>query len=258
MMAFKLNEQIALLRKKKGLTQEELAKALGVTNQSVSKWESSICCPDIQILPELARFFEVSIDELIGYMPENSFENVYLKVKALFEAAPMKDAFSIAFKLSALLHEGACTGGYKGYVPWDITKNHIATEDCYRWVSSICSEPEGVTIHKKNTVLISDYHITQSITQAELREIHSVMQNLCDMNTLKVLFGLYELTRKNYSLYIPLSTLIEKCKLTEEVIRTALDHLPTIIEEANDGEYTYRLEGSFMHIPAILLLLKNS
>jgi len=62
----KINEQIAALRKKKGITQENLAQALGVTNQSVSKWESGQCCPDIQLLPELAKYFEVSIDELMG------------------------------------------------------------------------------------------------------------------------------------------------------------------------------------------------
>ena len=43
----KINEQIAALRKKKGITQESLAQVLGVTNQSVSKWESGQCCPDI-------------------------------------------------------------------------------------------------------------------------------------------------------------------------------------------------------------------
>lgn len=64
---FRLNEQIAFLRKAKGTTQEELAKALGVTNQAVSKWESSQCCPDIQLLPDIADYFGVSIDELMGY-----------------------------------------------------------------------------------------------------------------------------------------------------------------------------------------------
>ena len=62
----KLNEQIASLRKSHNLTQEELAVAIGVTNQSVSKWESGQCCPDIQLLPTLASYFSVSIDYLMG------------------------------------------------------------------------------------------------------------------------------------------------------------------------------------------------
>ncbi len=63
----KLNENIVSLRKAKNITQEELATAVGVTNQSVSKWESGQCCPDIALLPALADYFEVSIDELMGY-----------------------------------------------------------------------------------------------------------------------------------------------------------------------------------------------
>ncbi|MBQ8235419.1 MAG: helix-turn-helix transcriptional regulator [Clostridia bacterium] len=67
MNQIKINEQIAVLRKQKGLTQEELASMLGVTNQAVSKWESAQCCPDIQLLPLIADCFEVSIDELMGH-----------------------------------------------------------------------------------------------------------------------------------------------------------------------------------------------
>ena len=67
MTTIKINEQIAILRKQKGLTQEELAGALGVTNQAVSKWESAQCCPDIQLLPLIADYFGVSIDELMGH-----------------------------------------------------------------------------------------------------------------------------------------------------------------------------------------------
>ena len=67
MAMIKINEQIAFLRKQRGLTQEELAGALGVTNQAVSKWESAQCCPDIQLLPDIADYFGVSIDELIGH-----------------------------------------------------------------------------------------------------------------------------------------------------------------------------------------------
>ena len=62
----KLNDAICFYRKKQGLTQEELAQRLGVTNQSVSKWESAQCCPDISLLPKLADIFGISIDELFG------------------------------------------------------------------------------------------------------------------------------------------------------------------------------------------------
>lgn len=63
----KLHERIFVLRKSMGVTQEELARALGVTNQAVSKWESAQCCPDIQLLPDIADYFGVSVDELMGH-----------------------------------------------------------------------------------------------------------------------------------------------------------------------------------------------
>ena len=56
---------IAELRKKKGVTQEGLAKAVGVSAQAVSKWENG-GVPDVELLPEIADFFEVSVDELFG------------------------------------------------------------------------------------------------------------------------------------------------------------------------------------------------
>ena len=66
MESLKLYDTISFYRKRQGFTQEELAKKLGVTNQSVSKWESAQCCTDISLLPMLADIFEISIDELFG------------------------------------------------------------------------------------------------------------------------------------------------------------------------------------------------
>ena len=57
---------IARLRREKGMTQEQLANALGISYQAVSKWENELSSPDISALPLLADLFGVSIDELFG------------------------------------------------------------------------------------------------------------------------------------------------------------------------------------------------
>lgn len=66
MMNSSLGSRIAKLRRKKNMTQEDLANALGVTPQAVSKWENDLSCPDITLLPQLARLFDVTTDELLG------------------------------------------------------------------------------------------------------------------------------------------------------------------------------------------------
>ena len=153
MTTIKINEQIAFLRKQKGLTPEELANALGVTNQAVSKWESAQCCPDIQLLPDLAKIFDVSIDELIGYKSTEGLGDICLKIKEYFSALPEKKAFENAYRIAALLHEIASTDGYKKTVPWkekDYAADHVSS-----WGLSICSEPEGCTGRKNNSIFFS-------------------------------------------------------------------------------------------------------
>lgn len=67
MTAVKL--KVAELRKRKGIGQQELAEVLGVTYQAVSKWETGITLPDIMLLPAIAEYFKVSVDELLGLKP---------------------------------------------------------------------------------------------------------------------------------------------------------------------------------------------
>ena len=62
----KFNENLKFLRKKEGLTQEELAEKLNVSRQSVTKWESGNAIPDIEKIKEIAYIFLISVDSLIG------------------------------------------------------------------------------------------------------------------------------------------------------------------------------------------------
>ena len=64
-MELKIPEVILKKRREKNLTQEELASALGVSPQAVSNWERG-GYPDITLLPKIANFFEITVDELIG------------------------------------------------------------------------------------------------------------------------------------------------------------------------------------------------
>lgn len=67
---------IARIRKENKLTQEDLASFLGVTKASVSKWETGQSYPDIELLPRIATYFGISIDELVGYEPQMSRQDI--------------------------------------------------------------------------------------------------------------------------------------------------------------------------------------
>lgn len=65
-MKLTISENLRKLRKQKNVTQDRLADYLGVTCQAVSRWENGSAYPDIELLPEMARFFAVSLEELLG------------------------------------------------------------------------------------------------------------------------------------------------------------------------------------------------
>lgn len=60
-----LGEKLNLMRKNCGCTQEEIAARLGVSAQAVSKWENDLSCPDIMLLPEIAKLYGKTVDELL-------------------------------------------------------------------------------------------------------------------------------------------------------------------------------------------------
>ena len=89
-----LGMRIASLRREKGMKQDELAEKLGVSSQAVSKWENDVSCPDIMLLPKLAKELGVTSDMLltgegletpeVQYVPEEkrkSFDDLMLRIK---------------------------------------------------------------------------------------------------------------------------------------------------------------------------------
>lgn len=77
-----LGRRIARLRLAKTATQERLAKELNVSPQAVSKWENDINYPDISLLPDLARFLGVSVDELLSGASASTQESAATQERA--------------------------------------------------------------------------------------------------------------------------------------------------------------------------------
>lgn len=65
-MSLQLGEVVRRLRTERGITQLQLARELNVSPQAVSRWENGSTYPDITLLPEIANFFGVSADLLLG------------------------------------------------------------------------------------------------------------------------------------------------------------------------------------------------
>ncbi len=85
-----IGETIASLRKQKGMTQNELAEKMNVTDKAVSKWERDLSCPDINTISKLADILDVSVEEL-------------LKAKKKEDSnTKMKDLINLIFKAVAL------------------------------------------------------------------------------------------------------------------------------------------------------------
>ena len=98
MTDIKIGKKIRLLRKNNDVTQDKLAAYLGVTPQAVSRWESEICYPDIETLPQIADFFGVGMDELLCYdsIQKESKIKAYLHdAEVLYENEKLDDCLAL-------------------------------------------------------------------------------------------------------------------------------------------------------------------
>jgi len=125
-------KNICELRKAKGVTQEQLANAINISFQAVSKWENGVSVPDTTILPRIAEYFNVSIDYLLcgeHIIYDNIYETVFDKV---MEDKPQmaKDSYEEALRMFAAAHHGISRGNMKHTDGWTRDEpTHISNEN---------------------------------------------------------------------------------------------------------------------------------
>lgn len=91
----KIGHRIRENRRARGLTQEDVAAALGVSAPAVSKWEGDLTFPDITLLPQLARLLGTDLNHLLGFQEEPSREEVGAYLNRLAEMK-VEEAFALA------------------------------------------------------------------------------------------------------------------------------------------------------------------
>lgn len=104
-MDIKIGTTINKLRKKKGLTQEQLATLLGISAPAISKWENNHSYPDISLLCPLARALDTTVDTLLQYEETISNEEIIEKINHIVETA-LQNGYEISEQmLLKLLHQ---------------------------------------------------------------------------------------------------------------------------------------------------------
>lgn len=128
-MNVKIGSIVKTMRAEKGVTQEMLASAVGVTPQAVSRWEGGSGYPDIELLPALADFFAVTTDELLGYNiseRQRKLEEVKKEMDRLAELGTAEECLAFAREAYAKYpsdFEVRYNLAVQLYIKWNETKD---------------------------------------------------------------------------------------------------------------------------------------
>ena len=241
----KLAENLQLLRKQKGKTQEELAEVFNVSSQSISKWELGINCPDITMLPKIADYFKVSIDELLGYKPMSSINSIYIDVKSLIDSSSNKidDAYKIARLAVSCIHEKERTQA----------ENLLVGKRDYSL--SYGQEKSGITICSDESVFISSFVDLRDYDITTIRKVANYLNKISDLNSLKVIFGLFNLHVKNQEFdSFSIQEIVEETKLDEEHVNKVLNNIDVVFDR-NEFNKTGIEKYTLAHLDQVPLLI---
>ena len=226
-----IGEKISELRKNKNLTQEELAGLIGVSAQSISKWENRVTMPDIMLLPVLAGALDVTVNDLFSIVDE----------KNTFTTINPDDAPECAYEaVACALMRGISAEETVSRSMLDEYVEKLRTDD--RCQSGIVSRKNG------NGQISGGTYINGSIALSYIKNYHdsvSLLENegvvktllvLSDENVRKVLK--YMLSNGNKTVTVAVAA--NKCGITVDEANESLEKLGSLqlirIDSVDTGE----------------------
>jgi len=168
--------KIKALRNKRGITQEALAKAMGVTPQTVSKWENDVTMPDVALLPELSVFFGITIDDLFSLDAKKQMERLENRI---YEAGLLSE--TEAAQIEETLREFAKTPEYKAQALSLIAELHLHQAEIHKRIGAELAK-EALELEPDNSSYLSDYcnAMESYIPDWNCRNHHLLIQELQD------------------------------------------------------------------------------
>lgn len=238
-----ISKNIADLRKQKGITQEQLALALNISPQAVSKWETNTSQPDTQTLPLVAEFFGVSIDFLF-YGEEYAYNDIYNKVfdKVAEHPQQSKEAHNEALTLFAYAHHGIGRWNCKNRTPVMYDEPlHFSNEN---GLSLLSGKGYGAIITR-------DFF--ESIDQSTVDFALKILPTLSERNNILVCLAIVSMSD------ISFGEMQDKLGFDENALRTSLDKLIAagiVIEKESKHKslgFTYEINDMYHTCLCILI-----
>ena len=186
-------------KKRKKVTQDELASYLGVSKAAISKWETGQSYPDITLLPRLAVYFNISIDELLGYSPQlerGEIRSIYRNFCQEFTREPFEDVYKKCQELIAryyscysfLLQMGILLLNHSGMAEGE-ERIHEVIEDDRLLFERINKECDNISIVKQALCLEGYCYLMQGRPEEALTLLEDMEIN--HLNTDEILAQAY-------------------------------------------------------------------
>lgn len=248
MTSMSIYERIAVLRKARGLTQEQLATGLGVSNQAVSKWEGGQCCPDIQLLPALADQLGVTIDSLMGHTAEVDALPLGPYLDGLADEALAPAVLDIA----QAMHAAVLLRAMEGKRLADCTdEGSLANApEFFRYTAA-----DITTVRFRGAVLFARPE-KLPVDGDQLHGVAHLLHSLEDARALALLLAIYNAMEGDETRSVSLAEAAEAARLTADQARALLEG-PLYAFVARDGD-AWRVKGMYMYLPPLLLLLTQA